>query len=1028
MTQPGAAGSSSSGNGEYDWGALGGLRAEGREPGARRKKLAGYLKAASELRQSYRESYGPQWANKDPSSKEVDDGTPGAFPDAAVVRNGDEEMVLFPSYARKHVKNKPKAIPGTIQEVPGTGRDIRDSAGAGDAEFWKQEWEKYEDDNAVVDVDVRGWVYAPHKGQMTRKNRLFVGIARQLVGVPAPRSTKTPSPLSSAANSRSSSPSGSHRERVDARTARHEEELASQEAEAILRKGEAEAAIAGRGGYSEVPKNDTDSLYSIPSRSNSPAPQSRENSETSGIPRALTNSSQQSDEDLGISAVRKRASWAQPGKMSAAELAVANSHLMARLKPFLANPLANTPISAFFYNDSVSRQRTINTNSSGHFSIRAALDFVPTHVRILASEKLSATEEVIITDPNGVSLISDIDDTIKHSAIGSGAREIFRNAFIRDLGDLTIEGVREWYTRMANMGVKIHYVSNSPWQLYPVLTSFFAMAGLPPGSFHLKQYSGMLQGIFEPVAERKKGTLDKIMRDFPERRFVLVGDSGEADLEVYTDVVLENPGRILGVFIRDVTTPVPKNFFDSSMGALSGDRPMKQSSRNGSTHNLNNAKRFSMPHEDEDDPDVKAAIASSLRDFEMQNHHRLRDVQKQNKNYAASLPSSRVASHSIEKRPELPPRRVTEPPAPEAQNMEAGVGDLIDFGEDESTAWQSISSPVSRATTDTDDGTPEKRGASSSTITRKPLPPARPSKPQGLRSVSSEQLSTGHAPLSPLKSPPPKPRKPSTSIHRPLPTDPSPLSQVQRQDTAVPAPPPRPTPLVHAVDERHGYRSAVRQKLSSAYNALPSASTLHRSSTNANANNHNSLNDSPHSTNSVRAPSDRVDPSHELHDPPPRRPQAAKPPPPPPPPRNVSSYGAAAAQLASKGVSSVLGSSSSTSTSSSFPTNPNHLISSTSNPDDPATQKHDYINPQSSNGNFVGAVPPLDKKVELWKRRWARAASVMEEKGVPLRSWRVGRDVEDVAVSLVDRAVSKGEGGTVEKAGEGQRGRGREGR
>ncbi|TKA71473.1 hypothetical protein B0A49_01583 [Cryomyces minteri] len=1025
MTQPGAAGSSSSGNGEYDWSALGGLRAEGREPGARRKKLAGYLKAANELRQSYRESYGSQWANRDPGSKEVDDGTPGAFPDAAVVRNGSEEMILFPSYARKHVKNKPKAIPGTIQEAPGTGRDVRDSAGAGDAEFWKQEWEKYEDDNAIVDVDVRGWVYAPHKGQMTRKNRLFVGIARQLVGVPAPRSTKTPSPLSSAANSRSSSPNGSHRERVDARTARHEEELASQEAEAILRKGEAEAAIAGRGGYSEVPKNDTDSLYSIPSRSNSPAPRSRENSETSGIPRVLTNSSQQSDEDLGISAVRKRASWAQPGKMSAAELAVANSHLMARLKPFLANPLANTPISAFFYNDSVSRQRTINTNSSGHFSVRAALDFVPTHVRILASEKLSATEEVIITDPNGVSLISDIDDTIKHSAIGSGAREIFRNAFIRDLGDLTIEGVREWYTRMANMGVKIHYVSNSPWQLYPVLTSFFAMAGLPPGSFHLKQYSGMLQGIFEPVAERKKSTLDKIMRDFPERRFILVGDSGEADLEVYTDVVLDNPGRILGVFIRDVTTPVPKHFFDSSMGALSGDRSMKPSSQNGSTHNLNNAKRFSMPpeDEDEDDPDVKAAIAASLRDFEMQNQDRLRDVQKQNKNYAASLPSSRVASRGVEKRPELPHRRDTEPPAPEAQNMESEVGDLIDF-EDESTAWQSISSPVSRATTDTDDGTSEERGAPSPMITRKPLPPARPSKPQGLRSASSEQLPTGHAPPSPLKSPPPKPRKPSTSIHRPLPIDPSPLSQVQRQDTAAPAPLPRSTPLAHAADERPGYRSAVRQKLSSAYNALPSTSTLHWSSTNANSNNHNSLNDSPHSTDSVRAPSDRANPSYELHDPPPRRPQAAKPLPPPPPPRNVSSYSAAAAKLASRGVSSVLGSTSTS--SSSTTTNSNHPSNSTSNPDDPATQKHDYINPQSSNGNFIGAAPQLDKKVELWKRRWARAASVMEEKGVLLRSWRVGKDVEDVAVGLVERAVREGAGGTMEKAEERGRGRGRE--
>jgi phosphatidate phosphatase APP1 len=55
-----------------------------------------------------------------------------------------------------------------------------------------------------------------------------------------------------------------------------------------------------------------------------------------------------------------------------------------------------------------------------------------------------------------------------------------------------------------------------------------------------------LQGIFEPVAERKKGTLERILRDFPGRKFLLVGDSGEADLEVYTDVVLANPGRILG--------------------------------------------------------------------------------------------------------------------------------------------------------------------------------------------------------------------------------------------------------------------------------------------------------------------------------------------------------------------------------------------------------------------------------------------------------------------------------------------------
>jgi hypothetical protein len=231
------------------------------------------------------------------------------------------------------------------------------------------------------------------------------------------------------------------------------------------------------------------------------------------------------------------------------------------------NPSADTPVTLFFYNAEQSQSRTTITDESGHFNVRAALDFVPTHVRVLANESLSVTDEVKIIEPAGVSLISDIDDTIKHSAIASGAKEVFWNTFIRDFNDLTIQGVREWYGRLYDMGVGIHYVSNAPWQLYPQLKLYFKMAGLPNGSFHLKQYSGMLQGIFEPTAERKRMSLERIMGDFPERKFILVGDSGEADLEVYTELVQQNPGRILGVFIRDVTTTEKKEFFDNSFAA-----------------------------------------------------------------------------------------------------------------------------------------------------------------------------------------------------------------------------------------------------------------------------------------------------------------------------------------------------------------------------------------------------------------------------------------------------------------------------
>jgi hypothetical protein len=77
------------------------------------------------------------------------------------------------------------------------------------------------------------------------------------------------------------------------------------------------------------------------------------------------------------------------------------------------------------------------------------------------SENLSATEAVHITEAKVISFINDIDNMIKHSAIASGAKEIFTNAFIRELQDLTIQGVKEWYTKLYSLGVKLQLA----WQI-----------------------------------------------------------------------------------------------------------------------------------------------------------------------------------------------------------------------------------------------------------------------------------------------------------------------------------------------------------------------------------------------------------------------------------------------------------------------------------------------------------------------------------------------------------------------------------
>jgi hypothetical protein len=282
--------------------------------------------------------------------------------------------------------------------------------------------------------------------------------------------------------------------------------------------------------------------------------------------------------------------------------------------------LVQSPVTFFFYNDEQSQSRRVMKHDSGHFITRVALDFIPTHVRVLAVDSsLSVTEPVMIIESSGVSLISDVDDTIKRSSISMGAREIFRNTFIRDLGELTVDGVREWYNRLHDMGVSIHYCSNSPWQLFPVLASYFKIAGLPPGSIHLKQYSGMLQGIFEPVAERKKGTLEKILKDFPDRKFLLVGDSGEADLEVYTDLAVSHPGRVLAVFIRDVTTPDIAGYFDKSLAGgfqkLARSRTMQSQLDTERQRSSDDSRPPLPPRFDSAPANPEASIVEDLIDF-----------------------------------------------------------------------------------------------------------------------------------------------------------------------------------------------------------------------------------------------------------------------------------------------------------------------------------------------------------------------------------------------------------------------------
>ena len=163
------------------------------------------------------------------------------------------------------------------------------------------------------------------------------------------------------------------------------------------------------------------------------------------------------------------------------------------------------------------------------------------------------TGRVHLIAPQGVSVISDIDDTIKLSQV-TDKSELMKNTFLRAFRP--VEGMPQLYATLADSEVAFHYVSGSPWQLYQPIEAFMSESGFPAGTLDLKYFRLKDSSVFDLLRsqnEIKLAAIKPMLDAFPQRRFLLIGDSGEQDPEIYGQIAREHSDQIIGIFIRNVT-------------------------------------------------------------------------------------------------------------------------------------------------------------------------------------------------------------------------------------------------------------------------------------------------------------------------------------------------------------------------------------------------------------------------------------------------------------------------------------------
>jgi phosphatidate phosphatase APP1 len=156
-------------------------------------------------------------------------------------------------------------------------------------------------------------------------------------------------------------------------------------------------------------------------------------------------------------------------------------------------------------------------------------------------------------------VISDIDDTVltthAQSLLKSAYMTFMNNAYSR----LPFEGVAAFYQALQK-GISgaeenpIFYVSSSPWNLYDLLVDFLELNKIPKGPLFLKDYGFTHNKLFtESHGIHKPKQIRNILKTYPHLNFILIGDSGQHDPEIYAEVIKEFPGRILAAYIRDVS-------------------------------------------------------------------------------------------------------------------------------------------------------------------------------------------------------------------------------------------------------------------------------------------------------------------------------------------------------------------------------------------------------------------------------------------------------------------------------------------
>jgi phosphatidate phosphatase APP1 len=149
-------------------------------------------------------------------------------------------------------------------------------------------------------------------------------------------------------------------------------------------------------------------------------------------------------------------------------------------------------------------------------------------------------------------IITDVDDTVLVTALPRPLLA-FWNTFVRhEESRRPVPGTAELFAALTRYspGAFVVYVSTGAWNVAPSLQRFLRRRRLPAGPLLLTDWGPTPDGWFRSGQDHKRATLRRLLDELPQLRWVLVGDDGQHDPQLYDELVWARPDAVRLVAVR----------------------------------------------------------------------------------------------------------------------------------------------------------------------------------------------------------------------------------------------------------------------------------------------------------------------------------------------------------------------------------------------------------------------------------------------------------------------------------------------